>query len=146
MDLSLDYNLLKSLHIISFTTWMAGLFYLPRIYVYHSIEERKSKSYKTFIIMEKKLLRYIMNPSFIITFVTGIALVIKTKQFYESWFFSKFVLVISMAIFHMYCAKIRRDFEQKRNIKTEKFFRVINEVPTILFVLIVLTVVFKPFN
>ena len=146
MDLNLDYNLLKSLHIISFTTWMAGLFYLPRIYVYHSIEERKSKSYKTFIIMEKKLLRYIMNPSFIITYVTGIALIIKTEQFYEIWFFSKFILVLLMAIFHMYCAKIRRDFEQKRNIKTEKFFRVINEVPTILFVLIVLTVIFKPFN
>ena len=146
MDLSLDYNLLKSLHIISFTTWMAGLFYLPRIYVYHSSEERKSKSYKTFIIMEKKLLRYIMNPSFIITYVTGTALIIKTEQFYEIWFFSKFMLVLLMSIFHMYCAKIRRDFEQKRNIKTEKFFRVINEVPTILFVLIVLTVVFKPFN
>ena len=146
MDLNLDYNLLKSLHIISFTTWMAGLFYLPRIYVYHSSEERKSKSYKTFIIMEKKLLRYIMNPSFIITYVTGTALIIKTEQFYEIWFFSKFMLVLLMSIFHMYCAKIRRDFEQKRNIKTEKFFRVINEVPTILFVLIVLTVVFKPFN
>ena len=146
MDLNLDYNLLKSLHIISFTTWMAGLFYLPRIYVYHSSEERKSKSYKTFIIMEKKLLRYIMNPSFIITYVTGTALIIKTEQFYEIWFFSKFILVLLMSIFHMYCAKIRRDFEQKRNIKTEKFFRVINEVPTILFVLIVLTVVFKPFN
>ena len=146
MDLSLDYNLLKSLHIISFTTWMAGLFYLPRIYVYHSSEERKSKSYKTFIIMEKKLLRYIMNPSFIITYVTGTALIIKTEQFYEIWFFSKFILVLLMSIFHMYCAKIRRDFEQKRNIKTEKFFRVINEVPTILFILIVLTVVFKPFN
>ena len=146
MDLNLDYNLLKSLHIISFTTWMAGLFYLPRIYVYHSSEERKSKSYKTFIIMEKKLLRYIMNPSFIITYVTGTALIIKTEQFYEIWFFSKFILVLLMSIFHMYCAKIRRDFEQKRNIKTENFFRVINEVPTILFVLIVLTVVFKPFN
>ena len=146
MDVNLDYNLLKSLHIISFTTWMAGLFYLPRIYVYHSSEERKSKSYKTFIIMEKKLLRYIMNPSFIITYVTGTALIIKTEQFYEIWFFSKFILVLLMSIFHMYCAKIRRDFEQKRNIKTEKFFRVINEVPTILFVLIVLTVVFKPFN
>ena len=137
MDLSLDYNLLKSLHIISFTTWMAGLFYLPRIYVYHSIEERKSKSYKTFIIMEKKLLRYIMNPSFIITFVTGIALVIKTEQFYESWFFSKFVLVISMAIFHMYCAKIRRTFENNNNKKSENFYRYINEVPTILFILII---------
>ena len=91
---------------------MAGLFYLPRIYVYHSSEESKSKSYKTFIIMEK-IIKYIMNPSFIITFVTGTALIIKTEQFYEIWFISKFILVLSMAVFHMYCAKIRRDFEQK---------------------------------
>ena len=146
MDLSLNYELLKSLHIIFFTTWMAGLFYLPRIYVYHSKEKINSTSYKTFIVMEKKLLKYIMNPSFILTFITGVFLVIQTGQAGEKWFLSKFILVFLMAIFHMYCAKVRKDFEQKKNIKTEKFFRVINEVPTILFILIVLIVVFKPFN
>ncbi len=146
MDLSLNYELLKSLHIIFFTTWMAGLFYLPRIYVYHSKEKINSSSYKTFIVMEKKLLKYIMNPSFILTFITGVFLVIQTGQAGEKWFLSKFILVFLMAIFHMYCAKVRKDFEQKKNIKTEKFFRVINEVPTILFILIVLIVVFKPFN
>tara|TARA_B100000530_G_scaffold212976_1_gene136583 strand:- start:288 stop:728 length:441 start_codon:yes stop_codon:yes gene_type:complete len=146
MDLSLNYELLKSLHIIFFTTWMAGLFYLPRIYVYHSKEKINSTSYKTFIVMEKKLLKYIMNPSFLLTFITGISLVIQTGQAGEKWFLSKFILVFLMAIFHMYCAKVRKDFEQKKNIKTEKFFRVINEVPTILFILIVLIVVFKPFN
>ena len=132
MDLVLNYNLLKSLHIISFTTWMAGLFYLPRIYVYHS--------------MEKKLLKYIMNPSFILTFVTGTVLVLITKQYNEKWFVLKFLLVFTMAIFHMYCAKVRKDFYNKTNIKTDKYFRVVNEVPTVLFILIVLLVVFKPFN
>ena len=125
---------------------MAGLFYLPRIYVYHSKEKINSTSYKTFIVMEKKLLKYIMNPSFILTFITGVFLVIQTGQAGEKWFLSKFILVFLMAIFHMYCAKVRKDFEQKKNIKNEKFFRVINEVPTILFILIVLIVVFKPFN
>ena len=135
MDLVLNYNLLKSLHIISFTTWMAGLFYLPRIYVYHSMEKKESKSYTTFSVMEKKLLKYIMNPSFILT-----------RQYNEKWFVLKFLLVFTMAIFHMYCAKVRKDFYNKTNIKTDKYFRVVNEVPTILFILIVLLVVFKPFN
>ena len=146
MDIVLNYNLLKSLHIISFTTWMAGIFYLPRIYVYHSKEDLKSKSYKTFTIMEKKLLRYIMNPSLFITFITGTSLVIKTELIDEKWFQVKFLLVFFMACFHMYCAKIRKDFEVKKNIKTENFFRVINEVPTVLFIFIVLLAVFKPFN
>ena len=146
MDLILNYNLLKSLHIISFTTWMAGLFYLPRIYVYHSMEKKESKSYMTFSVMEKKLLKYIMNPSFILTFVTGTVLVLITKQYNEKWFVLKFLLVFVMAIFHMYCAKVRKDFYNKTNIKTDKYFRVVNEVPTVLFILIVLLVVFKPFN
>ena len=89
MDLILNYNFLKTIHIISFTTWMAGLFYLPRLFVYHSKENKNSKTYSTFIIMEKKLLKYIMNPSFIITFVSGLTLVLQTKQYEERWFIIK---------------------------------------------------------
>ena len=146
MDIVLNYNLLKSLHIITFTTWMAGLFYLPRIYVYHSMQKKQTKSYSTFLVMEKKLLKYIMNPSLILTLLTGTVLVSTTRQYDEKWFLLKFLLVFAMSVFHMYCAKIRKDFEKKINIKTEKYYRVINEIPTILFVLIVLLVVFKPFN
>ena len=146
MDLILSYNFLKTIHIISFTTWMAGLFYLPRLFVYHSKENKNSKTYSTFIIMEKKLLKYIMNPSFIITFVSGLTLVLQTKQYEERWFIIKFLLVIFMSVFHMYCAKVRISFEKMLNEKDEKFFRIINEIPTILFLGIVVIVVFKPFN
>ena len=114
MDIILNYKLLKTLHIIFFTTWMAGLFYLPRIFVYHAMEEKKSKAYKTFMVMEKKLLKYIMNPSFILTFITGLILVVRTEQYQEKWFIYKFLLVFCMAAFHMYCGKIRKDFEEKK--------------------------------
>ena len=146
MDLVLNYNLLKSLHIISFTTWMAGLF-LPSENIRLPFNGKKeSKSYMTFQLWKKKLLKYIMNPSFILTFVTGTVLVLITRQYNEKWFVLKFLLVFTMAIFHMYCAKVRKDFYNKTNIKTDKYFRVVNEVPTVLFILIVLLVVFKPFN
>ena len=146
MDLIFNYKLFKTLHIIFFTTWMAGLFYLPRIYVYHSKEKINTHSYKTFMVMEKKLLKYIMNPSFFLTLFTGIVLVVTTEQIQERWFIIKFVLVALMAVFHMYCAKIRKDFVAKENVRPESFFRLINEIPTVLFILIVLIVVFKPFN
>ena len=131
MDLIFNYKLFKTLHIIFFTTWMAGLFYLPRIYVYHSKEKINTDSYKAFMVMEKKLLKYIMNPSFFLTLFTGIVLVVTTEQIQERWFIIKFVLVALMAVFHMYCAKIRKDFYNKTNIKTDKYFRVVNEVPTV---------------
>ena len=143
MDIDI-YKTAKALHIIFFTTWMAGLFYLPRLFVYHCQVKAKTQEYQRFVIMEKKLLKYIMNPSFIFTWIIGTILVLNIEP--ALWLNIKIICIVLMSAFHMYCAKIRRDFEQKRNIKTEKFFRVINEVPTILFVLIVLTVVFKPFN
>ena len=140
------YNLFKTLHIIFFTTWMAGLFYLPRIFVYHSSSKKKSEEYKTFIIMEKKLLNYIMNPSLILTWVFGLSLVIVNNYFYATWFLLKFFLVILMTAFHIYCAKITKEFEKEINTKNHKYFRLINEIPTLLFVLIVLVVVIKPFD
>ena len=138
------YNLLKFLHIIFFTTWMAGLFYLPRLYVYHSKTQKRSSEYKTFIVMEQKLMRYIMNPSMILTWVFGLLLVVNLEIYNQFWLNLKFLLVFVMSIFHMYCAKIRKNFENERNRKNEKFFRWINEVPTILFLLIVFLVVFQP--
>ena len=138
------YNLLKFFHIIFFTTWMAGLFYLPRLYVYHSKTQKRSSEYKTFIVMEQKLMRYIMNPSMILTWVFGLLLVVNLEIYNQFWLNLKFLLVFVMSIFHMYCAKIRKNFENNINIKGEKFFRWINEVPTILFLLIVFLVVFQP--
>ena len=96
--------------------------------------------------MERKLLKYIMNPSFVLTFVSGLILILQTKQYEERWFIIKFLLVTVMSIFHMYCAKVRISFEKMANNKDEKFFRIINEIPTLLFLGIVVLVVFKPFN
>ena len=138
------YNLLKFFHIVFFTTWMAGLFYLPRLYVYHSGIKRNSPEYKIFITMEIKLMKYIMNPSMMLTWFFGILLVLYLEVYNQFWLNLKFVLVFLMSVFHMYCAKIRKNFENNINRKGEQFFRWINEVPTILFLLIVFLVVFQP--
>ena len=142
----MTYSILKSLHIIFFTTWMAGLFYLPRLFVYHSSCKENSNQYKTFTTMEKKLLRFIMNPSMFLTWFLGIALALLNNYLLSTWLIIKISLVILMSVFHMYCAKVRKDFEGHSNKKEESFFRIINEIPTILFILIVLVVVFKPFD
>ena len=141
-----SYLIYKSLHLISVVSWMAGLLYLPRIFVYHSNSKKKSEEYKTFIIMERKLLNYIMNPSLVLTWIFGLSLVIVNNYFYATWFLIKFFLVILMTAFHIYCAKITKEFERRLNSKSHKYFRAINEIPTILFILIVLVVVFKPFD
>lgn len=142
----MTYSILKSLHIIFFTTWMAGIFYLPRLFVYHSSCDENSEQYKTFIIMEKRLLRFIMNPSMFLTWFLGITLALLQNYLLSTWLIIKIALVILMSGFHMYCAKIRNEFEEQNNKREERFFRIINEIPTILFILIVLLVVFKPFD
>ena len=138
------YNLLKYLHLIFVTTWMAGLFYVPRLFVYHSRAKVNSTEYKTFLVMEKKLMRFIMIPSLFLTWLFGILLVLHLDIYNQLWLNLKFVLVFLMSVFHMYCAKIRKNFENNINRSDEKFFRWINEVPTILFLLIVFLVVFQP--
>lgn len=141
MDIEI-YKILKTLHIIFFTTWMAGLFYLPRLFVYHCQVKIRTEEYKRFVIMERKLLKYIMNPSFILTWGIGIILVINIEP--AIWLNIKIICIVLMSSFHMYCAKIRVQFEKNNNKKNEKFFRYINEVPTILFIVIVFLAVFKP--
>ena len=96
--------------------------------------------------MEKKLLRFIMNPSMFLTWFLGIALALLNNYLLSTWLIIKILLVAIMSGFHMYCAKIKNDFEGNNNKKEESFFRIINEIPTILFILIVLLVVFKPFD
>ena len=140
------YNLLKFLHIIFVTTWMAGLFYIPRLFVYHSKAKKNSSEYQTFIIMENKLMKFIMIPSLLFSWLFGTLLVIHLQAYNEKWLILKFILVSVMTIFHMYCARIRKNFESYKNINTEKFYRLINEIPTLLFVVIIFLVVFKPFN
>ena len=139
------YLIIKYFHIVFVTTWMAGLFYLPRLFVYHSKVKINSNEYKTFLTMEYKLLKYIMNPSLILTWFFGLLLVFHLKIYNELWLNLKFSAIVLMSMFHMYCARIRKLFESGKNRNSEKFFRWINEIPTILFLIIIFLVVFKPF-
>ena len=140
------YLLFKSFHIISFVAWMAGLFYLPRLFVYHSEESIDSNTYKKFILMEKRLLKFIMNPAMISTWLFGLALVLYNKEafIFTLWFLLKFLLVLILSAYHGFLSICRKNFLNKSNKRSSYFFRVINEVPTIILILIVFLAVFKP--
>ena len=136
MELANFYMYIKALHIIAFTTWMAGLFYLPRLFVYHSSAKGRELN-DTFKTMERKLLKYIMNPSFILTWVLGTLLILTSGIAHEGWLNIKLLLVVLMSGFHMFCARQVRMFAVDRNKYSEKFYRITNEVPTVLFVIII---------
>ena len=138
---------LKALHIIAVITWMAGLLYLPRLFVYHSESVEKSQNASTFATMERKLLRLIMNPSALIVFLSGCALLaIIPKVFWlDLWLWCKLVLVISLYFCHGLMARWRKDLETGNSHRTGRFFRLFNEIPAIIMVVIVILVVVKPF-
>jgi putative membrane protein len=141
-----SYLLFKSLHLISAISWMAGLLYLPRIFVYH-VENLKDKNTSLiFKTMEKKLYFYIMTPAMILTWIFGLILIssLGPEVFSTTWIKLKLLLVILLTSYHFYLSKLLGDFKVDRNNKSSKFFRIINEVPTILLILIVFIVVFKP--
>ena len=121
---------------------MAALFYLPRLFVYHSTKEIGSDSSETFKVMEAKLLKIIANPSLIFVWISG--LVLLGYKGLEIWLILKMFLVMAMTLFHFYLNFLRIGFEKDTNQKTEKFFRIINEIPTILLLVIVVLVVFQP--
>jgi len=141
-----SYLLFKSLHLIAVISWMAGLLYLPRIFVYH-VENLKDKNTSLiFKIMEKKLFFYIMTPAMILTWLFGLILIssLGFEVFSTTWIKLKLLLVILLTLYHFYLSKLLGDFNLDRNTKSSMFFRIINEVPTILLILIVFIVVFKP--
>ena len=133
---------IKALHIVSVITWMAALFYLPRLYVYHSTKETKSDASETFKIMEKRLLSLIANPSAVVVWVTGLTLI--SYKVLETWLILKIALVLGMTIFHLYLWYILKVFSLDKNTKSERAFRVLNEIPTILLLVIIYLVVFQP--
>ena len=133
---------IKALHIVSVITWMAALFYLPRLYVYHSTKETKSDASETFKIMEKRLLSLIANPSAVVVWVTGLTLI--SYKALETWLILKIALVLGMTIFHLYMWYILKVFSLDKNTKSERAFRVLNEIPTILLLVIIYLVVFQP--
>lgn len=146
MDL---YTTLKIIHILAFISWMAGMLYLPRLFVYHAEALAKegagSEPSETLKVMERKLLRYIMNPAMIVTWVAGLWLAMEIGAFQQGWFHAKMLLVILMSGCHGMMAGMMKKFARDANTKSGKFYRIFNEAPTLLMVLIVILVVAKPF-
>jgi putative membrane protein len=137
------YNWVKVLHIIAVITWMAGMFYLPRLYVYHAQEEPGSPTSETFKVMERRLLKGIMTPSIIVVFATGLTMFPAFMS--DGWMHVKFLLVLIMAGMHGAYAKWRKDFLNDRNTRSHVFYRWMNEVPTVLLLAIIPLVIFKWF-
>jgi putative membrane protein len=141
------YLWLRALHIISVIAWMAGLLYLPRLYVYHCQQAPDSPASKTFKMMEGRLLRFIMAPAMVASFVFGIWLIWKLGDaaWSAGWLHAKIALVLLLTALHGMMAKWRRDFARNENRHSERFYRIINEAPTLLMIGIVILAVVKPF-
>ncbi len=136
---------LKAFHIMSVIAWMAGLFYLPRLFVYHAEVGSNSAISETFKVMERRLLRVIMNPAMVAVWVTGPWLAWVQGVYGEPWLWVKGALVVAMTGYHHVLGRWRKDFAANRNVRPPKFYRLANEFPTVLMALIVLVVVLKPF-
>ena len=139
------YLFFKSLHLIAVISWMAGLLYLPRIFVYHSEANHDSQK-EVFKIMERKLYNYIMMPAMLLSWIFGLALIhsIGFSSFSELWMQIKIILVVILTFYHFSLGKYLNDFALDSNQKTSKFFRIYNEIPTIILIVVIFFVVFKP--
>ena len=139
------YLIFKALHLIAVISWMAGLLYLPRIFVYHS-ETNKNEVKETFKIMERRLFLYIMNPAMILSWLFGFLLLhsIGLQSLKEPWLIAKLILVVSLTFYHFFLFNCLKKFSTDKNDHSSRFFRIINEVPTILLIAIIFVVVFKP--
>ena len=139
------YLLFKSLHLIAVISWMAGLLYLPRIFVYHSDASHDSQK-DIFKVMERKLYNYIMMPAMLLSWLFGILLIhsLGLSVLSEKWMQIKTILVLILTIYHFLLGKYLNDFALNNNQKTSKFFRMINEVPTLILIVVVFVVIFKP--
>ena len=139
------YEWIKALHIIAVIAWMAGMLYLPRLFVYHLEAETGSKQSETFKIMERRLLRAIINPAMIVTWLAGLYLAWAGHWFSAPWLHGKLFLVLVLSGVHGIFARWVKDFAADRNRHSQRFYRFINEVPTLLMIGIVILVVVKPF-
>ena len=144
------YEWIKAFHIIAVIAWMAGMLYLPRLFVYHCAAEPGSVQAETFKVMERRLLRAIINPAMVATWIFGLWLAwlgpdSRYGWFASGWLWAKIALVLALSAVHGLLARWRKDFAQDRNRHSQKFYRIINELPTVLMILIVLLVVLKPF-
>ena len=140
------YLLFKSLHLIAVISWMAGLLYLPRIFVYHVENSEKKETIEIFEVMEKRLYFYIMRPAMILSWLFGIILIYINgiDIFSQLWIHIKLGLVVLLTIYHEYLGVCLKLLKLKTNTRSARFFRIINEVPTIILIFIILIVIFKP--
>ncbi len=140
------YDWIVALHVISVIAWMAGMFYLPRLFVYHVAAAPGSETSETFKVMERKLLRIIMNPAMAATWIFGLlALWALPAWFAEGWMHAKLMAVLVLSAMHGVLARWCRAFAEDRNTRSGRFYRMMNEVPTVLLIVIVIMVVVKPF-
>jgi len=141
----LSYDVIKSLHLIAVISWMVGLLYLPRLFVYHNESMQKSDLDKTFLIMEYRLYHYIMNPALILASLFGLYLLNQSQYLLsENYFLLKSILVFLLILFHVYLYFLYNYFKKGYRIKTTKFYRIINEIPTVLMVIIIFLIFLKP--
>jgi putative membrane protein len=139
------YPWLKAAHIIAVISWMAGMLYLPRLFVYHCETTPGTAEYERFSLMERKLMRIIINPAMIAVWVFGLLLADTIHAWSQPWFHVKLLMVVIMSGFHGMFSKWRRDFEKGANTRAQRFYRIVNEVPAVLMIIIVVLVVVKPF-
>jgi putative membrane protein len=139
------YLWIKALHIVAVISWMAGLLYLPRLFVYHAATRVGSEQSETFKTMERRLLRFIMTPAMIASWLFGIYLALESHAFAAPWFHAKFALVLAMSALHGAMARWTRLFAADANSHSAKFYRLVNEIPTLLMIAIVILAVVKPF-
>jgi protoporphyrinogen IX oxidase len=139
------YVWIKALHVIAVIAWMAGMLYLPRLFVYHCEAEVGSKQSETFKVMERRLLKAIINPAMIVTWLAGLYLAWSGQWFSAGWLHGKLLLVLILSGVHGFFARCVKDFAADRNTRSQKFYRIINEVPTLLMIGIVILVIVKPF-
>jgi putative membrane protein len=139
------YLWVKALHVIAVISWMAGMLYLPRLFVYHCAAEKGSVQSETFKVMERRLLKAIINPAMAVTWAAGLWLAWRTVAYMDGWFHVKFLAVLILSGIHGYFSKAVRMFAEDRNEKPARFWRMMNEVPTVLMIIIVIMVIIKPF-
>jgi putative membrane protein len=139
------YLWIKAFHVIAIIAWMAGMLYLPRLFVYHSETQKGSIQSDTFKIMERRLLKAIINPAMIVAWVLGLILVWQGGWYASGWLHAKVLLVLILSGFHGFLSRLVKDFAADRNTRPARFYRMINEVPTVLMIGIVILVIVKPF-
>ena len=139
------YDIIKSFHLISIISWMVGLLYLPRLFVYHNDTQNLSDMDVTFLLMEYRLMTYIMTPALIVTYILGFLLLYDNTYFLsENYFLLKLFLVFCLTMFHFYLTILYKEFKKGYRNRNTKFYRIINEIPTLLMILIILIITVKP--